>query len=162
MLYGNANARPACCRKNDDGNSSGSEVLLVLEIGVGGNKYLESVRFRRAQQVAILQRGPTKLISGGDTMTCERMPQRNRGSLVKQDTHLCSQQRGSGRVFQDVTRLRHGYAGKPLDELMNRGILFQVLEKCGNGNPRTAENPSTAYAVRVALDIGAGRPIDHG
>ena len=65
-------------------------------------------------------------------------------------------------MFQDVTSLRQGNAGEPLNELMDRGILFQVFEECGNRNPRASENPSTTYAIRVALDIGTGRPINHG
>lgn len=45
MLYDNPNARPTCCRENNDSNSPGRKVLLVPEIGVGGNKYLESLFF---------------------------------------------------------------------------------------------------------------------
>jgi hypothetical protein len=64
-------------------------------------------------------------------------------------------------VFQDVTSLRQGNAGEPLNELMDGGIFFQVFKECGNRNPRASENPSTTYAIRVALDIGTGRPINH-
>jgi hypothetical protein len=64
-------------------------------------------------------------------------------------------------VFQNVTSLRQGDAGKPLDELMDGCVFFEVLEECGNRNPRASENPSTTYAIRVALDIKAGRPVNH-
>ena len=94
-------------------------------------------------------------------MSREKLPQWNRRSLVKQDTHLYGQQSRSGRVFQNVASLRQGDTGKPLNELMDGGIFFEVLEESGNRNPCASENPSTAYAIRVALDIKAGRPINH-
>ena len=65
-------------------------------------------------------------------------------------------------MLEDVTSLRQGNAGEPLNELMDRGVFFEVLEECGNRNPRASENPSTTYAIRVALDIVARRPINHG
>jgi len=74
MLYDKPNARPACCRENNDSNSSSRKVLLIPEIGVGGNKHLESQLLSRAQQLAVLQSSPTKLISGGDTVSRERLP----------------------------------------------------------------------------------------
>ena len=54
MRYDDPNARPACCRENNDSNSSGRKVLLVPEIGVGGNEHLESPLLSRAQQFAVL------------------------------------------------------------------------------------------------------------
>ena len=94
-------------------------------------------------------------------MLRERLPERNRRSLVKQNAHLCGQQSGLCRVFQYVARLSQRDTGKPFDELVDGGIFFQILEERGNRNPRASENPSTTYAIRVALDIGAGRPINH-
>ncbi len=64
-------------------------------------------------------------------------------------------------MFQNVTGLRQGNAGKPLNELMNRGIFFEILEERGNRNPCAPENPCTTYPIRVALNIEAGRPINH-
>ena len=95
-------------------------------------------------------------------MACKSVPQRNWGSLVKKNAHLCSQQRRPGRVFEYVTSLRQGNAGKPLKELMNRSVFFKVLKKRGNRHPSATENPGTTYAIRIALDIGTGRPINHG
>ena len=65
-------------------------------------------------------------------------------------------------MFQYVTSLRQGNTGEPLNELMDRGIFFEVLEERGHRNPRASKNPSTTYAIRVALDIVARRPINHG
>jgi hypothetical protein len=60
-----------------------------------------------------------------------------------------------------MTSLRQGDTGKPLDELMDRGIFFEVLKERSNRNPCASENPGTADAFRVALDIWARRPINH-
>jgi hypothetical protein len=65
-------------------------------------------------------------------------------------------------VFQNVTSLRQGNTGEPLNELMDGGVFFKIFEKRGNRNPRASENPSTIYAIRVALYIVARRPINHG
>jgi hypothetical protein len=73
MRYDDPNARPTCCRENNDSNSSNRKVLLIPEIGVGGNKHLEPPLLRRAQQFAVLQSSPAKLISGGDTVFRERL-----------------------------------------------------------------------------------------
>ena len=64
-------------------------------------------------------------------------------------------------MFQDVAGLRQGDTGKPLDELMDGGVFFEILEERGNRNPRAAENPGATYAIRIALDIETGRPINH-
>ena len=48
MRYDDPNARPACCRENNDSNSTNRKVLLIAEIGVGGNKHLESLLLSRA------------------------------------------------------------------------------------------------------------------
>jgi len=44
---------------------------------------------------------------------------------------------------------------------MDRGVFFEVFKERSNRNPRASENPGTTYAIRVALDIRAGRPINH-
>jgi hypothetical protein len=74
MLYNNANAGPTCCRENNDGNLSGSKVLLVSKIGVGGNKNLEALLLCGTQQLAVFQSSPAKFISGKDTVPRESLP----------------------------------------------------------------------------------------
>ena len=74
MLYDKPNAGPTCCRENNDSNLPGRKVLLIPRIGVGGNKYLESLLFGRKQQLAVFQSSPTKFISGKDTVLRESLP----------------------------------------------------------------------------------------
>ena len=64
-------------------------------------------------------------------------------------------------IDSHVFRLGQGDAGESLDELVERGILLQIFEQCCDWHPRTAKNPGTARAVRIAFDIGAGRPVNH-
>ena len=95
-------------------------------------------------------------------MAQQGLPQRNRGSLVEKYAHLCSQQSRPGRVFEDVTSLGQGNAGKPLKEVMNGGVFFQVLKERGDRHPCATENPSTTHTILIAFNIGTGRPINHG
>jgi hypothetical protein len=74
MLYDNPNAGPTCCRENNDSNLPGSKVLLIPKIGVGSNKYLESLLLGGTQQLAVFQSSPTKFISGKDTVPRENLP----------------------------------------------------------------------------------------
>jgi len=92
MLCDKPNARPTCCRESNNRNLPGRKILLVTKIGVGGNQHLESTRLGKTQQLSVFQSDPPKLISCADTVTEERLPQRNRCSLIKQDAHLCGQQ----------------------------------------------------------------------
>jgi hypothetical protein len=78
---------------------------------------------------------------------------------TEDSSHLCSQQSRPGCVLQDVTCLKQGNAREPLDELMHRSVFFEVREERGDRDPCASDNPCTTYAIRVALDIGAGRPV---
>lgn len=64
-------------------------------------------------------------------------------------------------MFEHVTSLGQGNAGKPLKKLMNGCVLFQIFKKRGNRYPCATENPSAAYTIWVALNIRAERPIKH-
>lgn len=161
MLYDQPDTGPTRRSENDHGDLSGCEVLLVPEIGVSGDKYLESLLFGRTQQLAVLQGSPTKFISGGDAVACKCLPQRNRRSLVEQDAHLCGQQSGPGRMFQDMACLRQGNTWEPFDELVNRGIFLKVFKERSNRNSRTTKDPGPTQALRVTLNIGTRRPINH-
>lgn len=68
-LYDRTYARPACCCKGNNGNLPSREVLLVFEIRVCGNQHLKPFFFGRAQEFAVFQSSPAKLISGGNAMT---------------------------------------------------------------------------------------------
>jgi hypothetical protein len=45
---------PACCAKNDDGDSTCGEILLAPQIGVCGDKNLKSSKFCSSEKFAVL------------------------------------------------------------------------------------------------------------
>ncbi len=55
------NARPTGGRQHDDGDSQPTEVLLIAEVLVGGDKNLKALLLCRCQQLAVCQRTPTPL-----------------------------------------------------------------------------------------------------
>jgi hypothetical protein len=64
-------------------------------------------------------------------------------------------------VLQYRIRLRPGHSGEPLDELLDRGPAFKVLEQRAHRNTRAAKNPGAAKPLRVAFRSAAGRPVKH-
>jgi hypothetical protein len=59
-----SNARPTSGRQHDDGNSPPSEVVLIAEVLVGGDKNLKALQLCHGQQLAVRQSTPTRLKSG--------------------------------------------------------------------------------------------------
>ncbi len=94
-------------------------------------------------------------------VTVEALAERDRRPLIKQNTHSSGQRR-PGCVFQDVARLRQTHARKPINELLHGGVRLKVLKKSGNRNTGAPKNPGTTDAIRIALYIVAGGPINHG
>ncbi len=64
-------------------------------------------------------------------------------------------------MFQDMACLRQGNTWEPFDELVNRGIFLKVFKERSNRNSRTTKDPGPTQALRVTLNIGARRPINH-
>lgn len=118
--------------------------------------------FCAAKKLTVLQSGPAELVGRCNRVSGQQLPERNGGSLIEEDTHLGSQESRAGCVLQDMTNLRERNPGKPLKELVNRGILFKILKQSGNRNSRAAEYPGTTDAIRVALNVRARGPVNHG
>ena len=66
-----------------------------------------------------------------------------------------------GRVIENVTHLFQRNPRKPLDKLWCRSSVLKILKQRGNGNPRTAEYPSSADTFRGTLHCRTIRPLDH-
>ncbi len=65
-------------------------------------------------------------------------------------------------MLKHSAHLFEGDAWEPVDKLRRHGAAFEVFEQCCNGYSGTSKHPCSAHAIRVPLDCGAGRPIDHG
>ena len=64
-------------------------------------------------------------------------------------------------MLKHRTRLRETDARKPLDELIDRRAIFEVLEQRRDWHARAAEHPGATEAFRIVLDGFAGRPVNH-
>jgi len=93
-----------------------------------------------------------------------RRPQSKPTTHVSRNRHLgvlrCRKCAASG-MLEHGTNLVQCRPRKPVDELVDRDTILQVLEQRGHRNARGFEQPCAAYALRVALHCRAGRPVDH-
>jgi len=64
-------------------------------------------------------------------------------------------------MLQYGANLFNSNAGKPLNELRYECAVFEVLEERCDRHPSAAKHPSSTHALRIALDSGACRPINH-
>ncbi len=61
-------------------------------------------------------------------MISQHLAQGSRRALIEQGLHLRSFECASSRVFKNRARLIYGDAGKPPEEIMQRRVIFKVLE----------------------------------
>ena len=94
-------------------------------------------------------------------MTDKHMPQWRWYTLIEKDTHLCRRERTPRRMIKHGTRLLHGHTRKPVHELLDRGVIFQVLEQGGHRDASASKHPHPAHDSQVAFDGTAGGPIDN-
>jgi len=116
----------------------------------------------RVKQFAVPQLRPAALVRGYNFVMSQRVAQWLRRALIEKNTHLCGGERASRGVIEDGTYLFKRHARKPIYELRDERAVLEILEKCGYGHASTAENPRSADPIRVSLDRGASRPINHG
>ena len=95
-------------------------------------------------------------------MTYQCFAKWGRRALIKQNLHSSSFERAPSDMLKNRASLLGCHTGKPLDEVMQRRVIFQVLEEGRDRYARTAEDPCSAYACGVTFNSRAGRPVDHG
>jgi hypothetical protein len=81
--------------------------------------------------------------------------------LIEQDAHLRRAQAATRGVLQYCAHLLEGDARKPFDEVVRRGVVFEVFKERGDGHTGTVEQPSSAVPFHVSLDRVAGGPVNH-
>ena len=64
-------------------------------------------------------------------------------------------------MFQHRTRMLQRDPGEPLDELVDRGVIFQILEKRGHRDTGAAKDPRTTHTSGVSFNGRACGPVDH-
>jgi hypothetical protein len=65
-------------------------------------------------------------------------------------------------VLEDRPSLIEGDTRKPGDDFMQLGAILEVLEEGGDRHASASKDPGPTDALRIALDDGACRPVDHG
>ena len=86
------------------------------------------------------------LVCRGHVMATEKIPERNRRSLIKKDTHgdkLNFRETTLG-VFEHRVRLQARHTRKPSDEIFDGRPTFEIFEKSAHRNTRTLEKPCAA------------------
>ena len=93
-------------------------------------------------------------------MLDKRVAQWRRRAVVEENPHLCNSERTAGRVLQYGARLLQRDPWEPLKKLVDRSIVFKVLEQCRDGHASASKDPGATHPRGVALDSGARGPID--
>lgn len=65
-------------------------------------------------------------------------------------------------MLQNGLDLFTGYAGEPLEKVVDPRAIFEIRKEGLDRNPGTAEDPGTADLFRSSLDRRALVPIKHG
>ena len=123
------NSRPACGEQNDDGQTAPGQVLLVPEVLVSGDEDLEPGLLGCRDEVAIRELRPALLVRGCNRMAGQRFAQRRRCTLIEENLHSSGFESASGRMLQNGARLLSGDTGEPIDEVVQRCVVFEVLEE---------------------------------
>jgi len=139
------------------------EILLIAKALIRCDEHLEVVCVRDPQEITISEGVPTALEYGVDVMSGQRMPEGNGHPLIEEDSH----KRCSGVDETALCMLEHGvhlftrHPGKPLQELLDGRVTFEVLEQRLHGHPRSFEEPGPTHLSGDALYGRALRPVEH-
>lgn len=144
-------ARPTGGQQDHDGHAAPRQVLLVLEVRVGGHEDLEPGLFCSRDQFPVLKLRPASFMCCRDFVAQEYLAQWRRCALVKENLHSGSCQRAPGCVFKHRARLVRRDTWEPLDEVEHRRVVFEVLEQRRDGHPCASKDPSAAHTVGVSF-----------
>lgn len=156
-----ANARPTRRREHQYRDAPRRQVLLVLQVLIGRNEQGEIGVFGGLQQFSILQLCPSALERRIDGVASQELTERDRRALIEQNAQLRRRDSTARSMREDGPHLFERNARKPLEELMQRHVVFEILEQGRDGDTRATEQPRTAVPLVVLFDRIAGGPVDH-
>ena len=133
----------------------------MLQVRICCDENRERVALGSVKQFAVLQLRPTAFVCSGYFVRHEGLPQRDRSALVKQYSHLSRGQGASRGMFQNGANLVERDTRKPLHELRDQRTVFKVLEQRCDRHAGSTEYPGSAHPLRIPLNRGAGRPVNH-
>jgi hypothetical protein len=160
--------RPTRGRQNQDGQLSDLEVLLILQVLVGGNEHIES-SFCSSQEIPVTQVRPSHLERSGDGMTGQDLAQGGRGALIKEDSQRVRVSSSTGlRLDQTVFGVRQDSddllvcdTGKPFQEIVQTGSTLKIFEQGAHRHTCSLEHPGPTDLSGNALDRAALTPLQH-
>lgn len=154
-------ARPTGGKQHHDRQVTTCEVLLVLEVSICGYENFKSCCLSSSDQISVLKFRPSAFICRLDRMGHERPSKRRRRALIKKHLHSGDFEGAAGSVFEYGSGLLGSDPRKPFNEIVKRGVIFQVFEERRDGHASTCKYPGTAHAAGVSLNDRAGRPVNH-
>ena len=84
--------------------------------------------FGRVEQVAVRQRIPASLECCGNVVRGQQLSQRDRGTLIEENSHSGGGQGASSSVLQDCSDLFERDPGEPFHEVRDERAIFEILE----------------------------------
>ena len=150
------NPRPACGPENDNCQISSSQILLVPQVLISGDKNFVLLGLGCDDQFPVLQSRPASFVGSHDFVPDQGVAQRRRCSVIEENPQLCHGKRTASGVLQHRACLIQRHAREPVKELMDGGVILQVLKKGRDGYAGAFEDPGTTHPRGIALDSGAG------
>jgi len=164
-----ADLRPTGRRQDQDRQPPPFRILLVAEILVRCNQYIET-RLRSFQQGPVIELGPPQLKGGRYSVGWQCLPERRRCSMIAKRTRMArppailalSDGQTTLRVMQHGLDLLARHAREPVQEIVHPGTVFEILEQRPHRHTRAPDQPLAADPSGSALNGRAFAPIKHG
>ena len=103
--------------------------MLVLQVFVSGDKDLKPGLLRRGDEITVLKLRPALFVRCDHIMFNQRLAQRCRSTLIKENLHSGSFESTSSCMLKHSARLLRGHAREPFDEIVQRCVVFKVLKE---------------------------------
>src|SRR6266513_1272008 len=152
--------------EHQNGDLAASQVLLILDILVCREQYLEAGRLRGIQQITV--RDLVQPRSRASTTVCPTsagamplgVPWSKRTSIVgrgRRDLNRWRIQAASCKFEHSPDLFRRHM--ELLNDFLDAGARFEILEDRRHGHPCTSKNPCTAAPARHAFHYLTLRPV---
>ncbi len=152
--------RPTGCCYYENSDISPTQVLLVPQVPIRGDKEFVPSFLRLGQHLSVLESAPIPFVSRDDLVVRQITAQWDGRTLIEKNTHS-SRVQGLRCVFQYRTGLLATDARKPLKKISELRPILQVLKQGSDGHPSTSKHPSSADSLRITFDCRTCGPIDH-
>ena len=133
---------------------------MVPKVCAGRDEYIETRFDRGSDELGVLQARPATAVGRHDRVPDLNPSEWCRRSLVKEDLHLRFCKGAAGHMIELASGLFWGDALEPIEELVERRIVFEVLKESRHQHTTAAKHPGAARQSREAHDGRAREPIN--